>query len=196
MCQCFHHGITRSCLPTAINASAARFTCSVVCDADSCTRMRACPLGTTCSNIMINATQQLKGLYWATWAHVNNSGRCANEREESIPTSIPTLLLIPSVKRSFPANARGRMHALNGLACRARVTPASSHASPCSGETLTSPACNACGCAGPFAHTVVTEIYTGRISSPDLQGRRNQSHKCHASAFRPRIETLSARQTA
>ena len=33
---------------------------------------------------------------------------------------------------------------------RARVTPASSLASPCSGEALTSPACRACGCASPF----------------------------------------------
>jgi WD40 repeat protein len=33
-----------------------------------------------------------------------------------------------------------RMHALEGLTCRSRVTSAGSHASPCSGEALTSPA--------------------------------------------------------
>ncbi len=48
--------------------------------------------------------------------------------------------------------AHVRMRALKGLACRARVTPASSHASPCSGEALMLPACYACGCASLFAH--------------------------------------------
>ena len=45
-------------------------------------------------------------------------------------------------------HAHVRMHALKGLPCRARVTPASSHASHCSGEALTSP-CHACGSASP-----------------------------------------------
>ncbi len=34
--------------------------------------------------------------------------------------------------------------------CRAQVTPASSHASPCWGEALTSPAIHACGSASPI----------------------------------------------
>ena len=43
-----------------------------------------------------------------------------------------------------------RMRALKGLACCARVTPVSSHASPYLDEALTSPACHACGCATCF----------------------------------------------
>jgi hypothetical protein len=43
-----------------------------------------------------------------------------------------------SLRQQPKHNALVRMHALQGLACRARVTPASSHASPC----LTSPACH------------------------------------------------------
>ena len=45
------------------------------------------------------------------------------------------------------------------LACRARVTPASSHASPCSGEVLTTPAFHACGCISPFRSFLVHAIW-------------------------------------
>ena len=42
------------------------------------------------------------------------------------------------------------MRALKGLACCLRATLASLHASHCSGEALTSPACHACGCVSFF----------------------------------------------
>ncbi len=50
----------------------------------------------------------------------------------------------------FYPYAHVRMQALIGLACCARVTPASSHASLCSGKALTSPASLACDSARPF----------------------------------------------
>ncbi len=50
----------------------------------------------------------------------------------------------------FSPYAQLRMHALKGLACHSRVTTASSHASPCSGEVLTSAACHTFGCTSPF----------------------------------------------
>ena len=61
------------------------------------------------------------------------------------------------------ANAHMLMHALKGLACRARVTPASLHALPCSGEALASPASLACGCAKPFRARFRTMQYGGNI---------------------------------
>ena len=53
-------------------------------------------------------------------------------------------------KAVFASYSYVRVHALKGLACRARVTSASLHASPCSCEALTSPACHACGCPSSF----------------------------------------------
>ena len=54
-------------------------------------------------------------------------------------------------RRSSPyAFMRMRMHTLKGMACRTRITLASSHASPEQREALTSPACHARGCASPF----------------------------------------------
>ncbi len=52
----------------------------------------------------------------------------------------------------FSPYAYVRMRALKDLkpACRARTMLASSHASPCSGKTLTLPVHHACGCASPF----------------------------------------------
>ncbi len=51
---------------------------------------------------------------------------------------------------SFEPMARCVVHALQGLACRARVTPASSPASHCKQcSALTSPSPHACGCASP-----------------------------------------------
>lgn len=41
------HWMTPSFLPTLVNAAIAASTCSFVCPADSCTRMRASPRGTT-----------------------------------------------------------------------------------------------------------------------------------------------------
>ena len=41
------HLMTSSSLPTFTNAAMALSRCSRSCPADSCTRMRACPLGTT-----------------------------------------------------------------------------------------------------------------------------------------------------
>jgi hypothetical protein len=55
------------------------------------------------------------------------------------------------------------MHALKGLACRARVTPASSHASTCPGKALTSSACHACGCASPFCACFCSIPYGGNL---------------------------------
>jgi hypothetical protein len=74
----------------------------------------------------------------------------------------------------FALNARVRKRALKGLACRARVTLASSHASPCLGEALTSPACRACCEAwcctsrytcGHIQHDVLPVFLEGRSSS-------------------------------
>ena len=48
----------------------------------------------------------------------------------------------PSTYACSLIRARVRMHALEGLACRSRVTLASSHALPCSGDASTSPACH------------------------------------------------------
>ncbi len=51
---------------------------------------------------------------------------------------------------SFHPMAKERMHALKGLACRKRVTAASSPAATCKQDAaLTSPARHACGCARP-----------------------------------------------
>ncbi len=41
------YSITPNCFPTLINAAIALSRCARVCPADSCTRMRACSLGTT-----------------------------------------------------------------------------------------------------------------------------------------------------
>ncbi len=46
--------------------------------------------------------------------------------------------------------AHVRKHVLKGMACHSRVTPASSHASPCSSEALALPASHARGCANPL----------------------------------------------
>ncbi len=59
----------------------------------------------------------------------------------TLPPTRPPTTPIDSVRyRQYPMlspYALVCMHALKGLACRSRVTPASSHASPCSGEAVT-----------------------------------------------------------
>ncbi len=56
----------------------------------------------------------------------------------------------PSPRLSFRPMAQCVMHALKGLACRARVTPATLPASHCKqSSALTSPALHARGCASP-----------------------------------------------
>ncbi len=47
-----------------------------------------------------------------------------------------TIWCVTGIEDIFSPYACVRMRALKGLACRVRVTPASSHASPCSGEAL------------------------------------------------------------
>jgi hypothetical protein len=59
----------------------------------------------------------------------------------------------------FSPFAHVRMRALKGLACRAHVTAASSHASPCSGEAFTLPACHACGSTSPVCACVCSMPY-------------------------------------
>jgi hypothetical protein len=117
------------------------YTCAHI---HSCTHTLVHTYIRTCNHTCIQTSQK------HLWRQVNPPKMtrlyrpCDIQVEVGIPSSRICITLI------FSPYARVRMRALKGMACCARVTPASLHASPCSGEALTSPACRACGCGSPF----------------------------------------------
>ena len=85
----------------------------------------------------------------------------------------------------FSPYAQVRMHALEGVACRARIILASSHASPCSGEV---PACHACGSTSPFCTPLYSMSSRARIGGI----MTSSSYIFHLVTFQPCIRVQEA----